>query len=628
MKNPKKTSLAKLSAALVATIAPAFAVSTTYQWTSSTLGGNWSVSGNWTVISGSSTTYPSSGGDIGRLGDVTSGTRTIVYDSGASGFLSTLQVNQSTAGAVNLLQVSKSLTVSNALDLSAVAGTEKIAIDSGLTLTVNGAFTVGTNGMLELRGTSLATGTGALTIQGGTLSVAAVSGSGSSQASVSSPFSMTSGTISIDNTGTGIISDRRLAFNGNVSITGGTVSKTAAGTSGSIFFNSATNTFNPSSFDTGIGLQLSSTGDQSLTTNQTLSGAGLLLRTGIKTVTSTASGGTIGNITLMDQASASSGTNSGSYLKLGSNLALGASSAMPSITNFSNVVDGSGAIQVGVDANGFTLDLSTTSTSGGKWTPTRGNATGSVQSGVNIAQWTLSNSGTAGTGGIKANAFDFSGTGVTVNVGAGLVLTSVGGNGTSTNLGSSGSFDSTAKFVYAGAATSANAATLSSGRTIGALSVQSGYLKTSGSTFHAAGGISVSSGATLDFTTVALTAPSITLGLDGANIGQIKAGSYTYAGDLALDFGSAAIAGTYDLFNFSGTPSIGLSSVSLAGLYNLGLAGSSGVWTGSVDGFNFTFTESTGDLVVAAAIPEPSTFALLASVASLAVCATRRKRRV
>lgn len=629
MKIPTPVRLALPSAVFAAMLSSAFATNTTYEWTSATLGGNWSVSGNWTVVSGSDTAVPSAGGDIGRLGDVTSGTRTVVLDGSAPGFISTIQFNQSTAGATNLLQISKAVTISNALDLSAVAGTEKISVDSGITFTANGAFTVGTNGVLELQGTATAAGTGTLTIQGGTLSIAAVSGTGSSQASVSSPFAMTSGTISIDNTGTGIVTDRRLAFNGTVNITGGSITKTNTGSSGAIFLNGATNTFNPDSFDTGIRVELAGFGAQSLTTSQTFSGAGLLLRTGIKTVTSTAAGGTINNVALMDQASASSGTNSGSYLKLGSNLALGASSAMPSITNYSNQVDGNGAIQVGIDTNGFTLDLSTTSTSAGKWTPTRGNASGSIQSGVTTAQWTLSNSGAAGVGGIKASAFDFSSAGTEINIGSGLVLIAAGGAGTSSNLGSAGTFDTSAKFVYAGNATSANAATLSSGRAIGALEVQTGYLRTTGATFNVAGGITVKAGARLDFTTVALTAPSVTLDIAGvSSLGQIVAGSYAYAGGLNLNFTSTLVAGTYDLFALSGSVTNGLGSVSVTGTAVASLSGASGVWTGSAGGFDFTFTEATGDLtVVASAVPEPSTFALLAGAVTLGACVLRRKRR-
>lgn len=613
MKTPQtRAALAGFSLAFAAALTPVFAVNTTYEWTSATLGGNWSVSGNWTVVSGSDTAVPGAGGDIGRLGDVTSGTRTVIYDSAAGGFVSTIQFNQSTAGAVNELRVSRALTVSNAIDLSAVAGVERITVDSGLTLTASGGLIVGTNGELALQGTAAVSGS--VTVSGGTVTVAAVTGSSSVSSAFGGTFSMSAGSIVIENTGAGNVADRRLAFNGDVNITGGSISTTSTGTAGGVFINGATSVLNLTTpWDAGMALYLGRDGDQSLTTNQSFAGASLTLRGhGVKTITRT-EGETINGFTFLDAHPDSRGPS----LRLGSNLTLLSGAAMPSVSTWGN----SGTtLQVGIDSNGHTLDL-TTGASAGKWTPNH-----TTQAGVNTTVWTLSNSGAAGVGGIRANAFDFSATGAEVNVGSGLVLTAVGGAGTSSNLGSAGAFDSAARFVYAGNATSADAATLSSGRAIGALQVRSGYLRTTGTTFNAAGGIIVDSGATLDFTTVALTAPSITLGIDGAGAAQITAGSYTYADSLFLNFGSAAVAGTYDLFDFSGTVTSGLGSVSLTGLHSLALSGESGVWTGTTGGYTFTFTEATGDLVVSA-IPEPSTFGLLAGVVTLGVCAIRRRRR-
>lgn len=612
MNAPAAKKLASLSAALLATMATAFATNTNYEWISATLGGNWSVSSNWTVVSGADSAFPAAGGDIGILGDVTSGTRTVVYDSSAGGFVSTIQFNQFTAGAVNELRVSRALTVSNAVDLSAAAGTERITVDSGLTLAANGGLVVGTNGELVLQGTAAVSGP--VTVSGGSVIVAAIAGSSSVSSAFTNAFSMSAGSIVIENTGAGNVADRRLAFNGDINITGGAISTTSAGTAGGVFINGATNVLNLTTpWDAGMALYLGREGDQSLTTNQSFVGASLTLRGhGVKTITRT-EGETINGFTFLDS------TNSGSLgpsLRLGSNLTLLPGAAMPSVSTWGNVGT---TLQVGIDSNGHTLDL-TGGAFSGKWT-----ANHTSQAGVNTTVWTLSNSGAAGVGGIKANAFDFSAAGAEVNVGSGLVLTAAGGAGTSSQLGSAGTFSTTARFVYEGNATSANAATLASGRTIGALEVRTGYLRTTGSAFTAAGGIAVDAGATLDLATTAVSAPSITLGLDGASAARIVAGSYTYSGGLSLDFVSSAIAGTYNLFDFSGTAIEGLSSVSLTGLYSLSLSGDAGVWTGTIGGYNFTFTESTGDLLVSV-VPEPSAFAMLAGAAVLTACAARRRR--
>lgn len=623
MKNPGIKKLASMAA--VSAIAAYPAVAANYTWTSATAGGNWSASANWTP----SSAFPVDG-DTGILGDVSSGTRTVVYDSSANGTITGLQFNQTTAGATNLLQVSRSLFVRTAVDLSASAGTEKIAVGSGLTFstsaTLGQALSVGANGELELQGTATIAGTGGLSISGGTLRVAGTTNSATTQSTVNTTFSMSSGTITLANSGSGAETQtgRSLIFSGNTNITGGTITTTNTGYAGAVFLNGATTVLNLTSSDTGLVYQLNGTGNQSLTTNQnffaTGGNVGLILRgSGVKTLTSTSdANGTINNIQLAD---GNGGSSAATTLKLGSNLRSG-TGANVSAAGFANTMDGGGNIQIGIDTSGYTYDLSPGANSG-VWTPNKGNAT-------NTAQWTLSNSGAAGVGGLKANAFNFSTSGVQVNVGAGQVLTAVGGAGTATNLGSSGSFDLAAKFVYAGNAAAANPATLASGRAIGALEVQTGYLKASGASFDAAGGITVKSGAKLDFTTVALTSPSMTLDVAGASsFGQIVAASYTYAGALNIHFTSTIAEGTYDLYSFSGSATSGLSSVSLTGLASLGLGGSAGVWTGSTGGFDFTFTEASGDLVVSAsAIPEPSTFALMAGFASLGLCGVRRRRRV
>jgi len=95
---------------------------------------------------------------------------------------------------------------------------------------------------------------------------------------------------------------------------------------------------------------------------------------------------------------------------------------------------------------------------------------------------------------------------------------------------------------------------------------------------------------------------------DGVNTGT---GLLTLGGSLNLNFGATATAGTLDLFNIgSGGVTGDFSSVNLAGLYSGALSFSSGIWSGTNGGYDFSFNQSTGDLNISA-VPEPSTCALV-----------------
>ena len=117
----------------------------------------------------------------------------------------------------------------------------------------------------------------------------------------------------------------------------------------------------------------------------------------------------------------------------------------------------------------------------------------------------------------------------------------------------------------------------------------------------------------------------------GTDYGSItaSAGTFTYGGDLALSFSGTAVDGaSYNLFNFTGATVGGsFANVSIGGSYTSSLTNSSGVWTATTGGFNWTFTESTGDLVISSAVPEPSTFAAIVGVLGLSFAASRRRRK-
>jgi trimeric autotransporter adhesin len=592
---------------------------TTYTWDgngTANNGGNWSDAVNW-----SSDHVPVTGGDVALLEDVTTGMRTIVYDSGASGFASTVQFNQTTAGATNLLSIQKDFSISNAVTVAATAGTAQVTLDvsggSNVKLTAAGGLALGTNGVLVLGSDSAGKSgnlTGDLSISGGTLQAQATTYSSSVTNLVTGNLTMSSGAIVIDNTGAGIQGDRRITITGNANITGGTISSTRNGISGMLTLSGTTLIFNPTSFDSDLILTLDRSGDQNFTTNQTLAGALLLRGTGIKTVTR-AGGSTINAISFID---GNSGTSIGTALKLGSDLTLASGAAQPFATNFGQ--QGT-SIQLGIDTNGFTLDLSA-GASGGIFTPAN-----STQSGVTTTTWTVSNSGAA-TGGIKATGFNFSSSGSVVNVGSGAILRATGGNNSFSNLGSAGTIASSSRFIYSGDASSANPATLTSGRTIGSLIVQRGALKIITADFSAAGGITVNSGALLDFSAQTVAATSLTLEVSGATFGQIKTGATTYDfNELTFNITATPVMGVLDLFDLgAGGSGSGPASVALSGLYgSVGLTEVAGVWTGDAGGFHFSFVEASGDLTVSA-IPEPSVFAALAGLVSLGLAAAVRRR--
>jgi len=451
--------------------------------------GNWSLGDNW------DTGFSPGAADAAVLTDVTTGTRIVTFDSAAISPVQQVDFNQATAGATNVLDIQKSLTISNAVALGAAAGTERINIGSSaaasFVLTPSGGLTVDPGGELVMTATGNGTtgflfgntgGSGTTTIQGGTLTVAPTTGtsSGTSAANThAGGLTMTSGSLVIDNlTGP---QDRRLVIQGAVNITGGSVSSTKPVAAGNLTFQSGNPViFNPDSFSTNMNLTLDRTGGggaQSLSTDKTL--GNLIFRgTGVKTFT----GSGFGQLDLLDANSAI--TDSRTTLKLGSNLTINSGAALPRAATFSQSPQ-TGRIDVGIDTNGFTLDL-TSGAGTGAWTPNH-----STSAGVTSTVWDIS-----GSGEIKANRFTFNTANVTTSVAAGTVLTAAGGNSTANDLGGIGTIDAAAVFRYSGTAAYATPATLASNRPIGKLEVTSGTLKLSG-TINPGGTTSVTGGTLL-----------------------------------------------------------------------------------------------------------------------------------
>lgn len=129
---------------------------------------------------------------------------------------------------------------------------------------------------------------------------------------------------------------------------------------------------------------------------------------------------------------------------------------------------------------------------------------------------------------------------------------------------------------------------------------------------------------------------AITFNLTGTTAGQFDVftqdagGFFTLGGTMNLKFNNTFTSGaSFDLYNLTSGSADGFTTISVAGSYVGSLTeGTPGLWTGTVGGQAFTFTESSGILnIAAAAIPEPSTYAAIFGLAILGLAALRRRRR-
>jgi autotransporter-associated beta strand protein len=119
----------------------------------------------------------------------------------------------------------------------------------------------------------------------------------------------------------------------------------------------------------------------------------------------------------------------------------------------------------------------------------------------------------------------------------------------------------------------------------------------------------------------------LTIDVDVANAGKLDATgvALTYGGNLTLNITTATPLSSYNLFVFSSELGT-FSSIALTGSFSGNMTNSSGVWTASSNGYDFTFTESNGVFSAAtAAIPEPGTWALMGIGTAFLLYRIRRK---
>lgn len=180
-----------------------------------------------------------------------------------------------------------------------------------------------------------------------------------------------------------------------------------------------------------------------------------------------------------------------------------------------------------------------------------------------------------------------------------------------------GTLELSAENTYTGA-TIVSEGTLSLGST-GSLA-STAYTIGSGATFDVSGQSSYS---------LASVAVTIDVGSSGAGFFNGPSGTMTLGDALTINFTTSSFTAgqTFNLFDFGGQTG-DFSSVTLTGSISGSLAlTSTDTWTGSFGGYDLTFSESNGMLSFAA-IPEPSTYALLFGGASMLLvgCVRRRVR--
>lgn len=398
-----------------------------------------------------------------------------------------------------------------------------------------------------------------------------------------------------------VTGDFRLLVNGNLALNGGSLISNVS--SPQLWLKGTNNTIKSGvSIASNMGIVMNS-GTQTLKSDIALNSV-LLRLGGAQTVTLGAD--THSSLTINTLKFHQQNANSSTTLKLGSNLAL---------TNYFSLAAQPNNYALNIDTNGYTLDMTAPNT---RFEFSTSSAT--------VLDFT-------GAGQVVAHSykFDYS-SNVSVNIGAGTTLIARKGNVTNTLSASGrGSVDATSVFIFDYESQEGDAndnCFLVSPQGIGKVIARKGTIYAS-SDLDIRGGVVIEAGAAFDAATRTVTTPSYTFGLNGAEYGKISASSaVSIAGKtLTFDFAASPTSdASYSFFTTGITGSAGSVSVTFAGLNAFALTNNNGVWSFIQDGYTYTFTESSGILSVASAIPEPSTVALITGIGAVLFVLIRQRK--
>ncbi len=547
----------------------------TFTWSTTAATGNMTSGTNW-----SGGNAPAASGNA--ISFTTSTTGNVVNDfSSLSVTGITLQGNatQFTISG-NPITLAGGISVSGTMTIPVISaelimsGTQTISTPNGASLTISGVIsgsggitkTAGGAGVLLLTGAN--TFSGGFQQNNGTVRLAGAGTLGSSSGSVN----ISGGTLDLNGT-----SQTVGLFNG-----GGTVHNNATGTASTLTIGNGD--ANGGGFSGTLADNSSGTGTVALVKTgsgtQVLSGA------------STYSGGTTvnaGTLQLGTEANQALGTgavtvNSGGTLHLdrntlANNLTLNGGT-LAGDNGFGDILNGTVSLTAtSTVSNEYSMAL--TNTVSGAGGLTKVNSGTLTLSGANT--YTGATSVTAGTLLVNGSLAD-----TTVTVSSGATL---GGGGT---LG--------------GPTTIESGATLAPGNSPGLLTFDSTLTLNSGSTsiFEIDG---TDRGSTYDAVDVT--------------------GLTTLAGTLALNFGSMIADGTtLGLFGFNSGSTGSFFSVTAEGAYAGIFANNAGTWTLTIGDQTLTFSQSTGDLSFAAAVPEPGTYAVIVAALALGAAFVLRRHRL
>ncbi len=340
------------------------------------------------------------------------------------------------------------------------------------------------------------------------------------------------------------------------------------------------------------------------------------------------------------------GTNG--TIKLGSTVAgsnnvlsyVGTGETTNKVISLPNTVGKASIYQSGTGQLKFTSNLSVTG-AGVKEFNLNGSTAGTGEFAGVISDNSVSNTTSLGKGGSGTWTLSAANTytgGTTISAGR-LLVNNATGSGTGT-----GAVSVSSSAVLGGSGTISGATTLANGASAGAY-LAPGATATATATSGGIGLLSFANNLTLTSgagansfgSTVSFEINGTTRGTGYDGIDLTGSGkTLAYGGTMSLVFDAPINASTYNLFSLGGnTQSSTFAAVTIAGSAVSGTPSATitaSGWSASVTDslnslWNLTFTNADGNLQVASAIPEPSTFAVGLGAVALAGVALRRRRR-